>query len=70
MWCCEFFFVIAQSLQSNSLGAELVDKAKLYIGAVAFIHRFGSSLDGHVHFDVCVVDGVLEEVPGEVWGRC
>lgn len=22
----------------------------------AFIHRFGSSLNGHVHFHVCVVD--------------
>jgi hypothetical protein len=32
---------------------------------VAFIHRFGSSLNGHVHFHVCVVDGVFEEVPGE-----
>ena len=32
------------------------------IGAIAFIHRFGSSLNGHVHFHVCVVDGVFEEV--------
>jgi hypothetical protein len=39
-----------------------VDKATLHIGAVAFIHRFGSSLNGHVHFHVCVVDGVFEEV--------
>ena len=36
-----------------------------YIGAVAFIHRFGSSLNEHVHFHVCVVDGVLEAVVGE-----
>ena len=36
----------------------------LHIGAVAFIHRFGSSLNGHVHFHVCVVDGVFEEVAG------
>lgn len=34
------------------------------IGAVAFIHRFGSSLHGQVHFDVCVVDGVFAEVAG------
>jgi hypothetical protein len=40
-------------------GAENVDKATLHIGAVAFIHRFGSSLNEHVHFDVCVVDGVF-----------
>jgi hypothetical protein len=35
------------------------------IGAVAFIHRFGSSLNEHVHFHGCVVDGVFEEVAGE-----
>ena len=38
--------------------------ALLHIGAVAFIHRFGSSLNEHVHFHVCVVDGVFEAVAG------
>ena len=57
-----FLRVIAQSLQSNSPGAANVGKAALHIGAVAFIHRFGSSLNEHVHFHVCVVDGVFEEV--------
>ena len=47
--------VIAQSLSTNCPGAANVDKAALHIGAVAFIHRFGSSLNGHVHFHVCVV---------------
>jgi hypothetical protein len=37
----------------------------LRIGAVAFIHRFGSSLNTHVHFHVCVVDGVFEKVQGD-----
>ena len=60
-----FLRVIAQSLQSNSPGAAQVDKAALHIGAVAFIHRFGSSLNQHVHFHVCVVDGVFEAVAGE-----
>jgi Putative transposase len=45
-----FLRVIAQSLQAHSPGAANVDKAALHIGAVAFIHRFGSSLDEHVHF--------------------
>ena len=31
---------------------------------MAFIHRFGSSLNEHVHFHVCVVDGVFEMLPG------
>jgi hypothetical protein len=46
---------IAQSLQDHCVGAARVDKATLHIGAVAFIHRFGSSLNGHVHFHVCAV---------------
>lgn len=45
-----FLRVIAQSLQAHSPGAAQVDKATLHIGAVAFIHRFGSCLNGHVHF--------------------
>ena len=62
-----FLRVIAQSLQSNCPGAAQVNRAALHIGAVAFIHRFGSSLNGHVHFHVCVVDGVFEEVTGIVF---
>ena len=52
----------AVSLQSNSPAAAQLHKAALHISAVAFIHRFGSSLNGHVHFHVCVVDGVFEQV--------
>jgi hypothetical protein len=61
-----FLRVIAQSLQAHSPGAAAVEKAALHIGAVAFIHRFGSSLNEHVHFHVCVVDGVFEAVMGAV----
>ena len=61
-----FLRVIAQSLQFSSPDAVNVDRAALHIGAVALIHRFGSSLNGHVHFHVCVVDGVFEEVAGDV----
>ena len=63
-----FLRVIAQSLQTHSPGAANVDKATLHIGAVAFIYRFGSSLNAHVHFHVCVVDGVFEEIPVAVVG--
>jgi hypothetical protein len=31
-------------------------------GAVSFIHRFGSSLDRHVRFHSCVIDGVFQPV--------
>jgi hypothetical protein len=30
------------------------------LGAVSFIHRFGASLNRHVHFHCCVIDGVFE----------
>lgn len=44
--------------------------ASARIGAVAFIHRFGSSLNGHVHFHCCILDGVFEpaEAVDEVTG--
>jgi len=42
-----------------------VNKAALRIDAVAFIHRFGSSLNTHVHFHVCVVDAVFETVTAD-----
>lgn len=61
-----FLRTIAQSLQTHCPGAAQVDKTALHIGAVAFIHRFGSSLNQHVHFHVCEVDGVLEEVAASV----
>ena len=31
-------------------------------GAVSFIHRFGASLNRHVHYHCCVIDGVFEPV--------
>lgn len=58
--------IIAQSLQSNSPGVAQLDKTALHIGEVAFIHRFGSSLNGYGHFQACVVDGVFEAVAGEL----
>jgi Putative transposase/Transposase zinc-binding domain len=33
---------------------------ELQIGAVAFIHRFGSTLNEHIHFHICAVDGVFK----------
>ena len=61
-----FLRVITQSLSAHCPGAANVDRAVLHIGAVAFIHRFDSSLNEHVHFHVCVVDGVFEDLAGGV----
>jgi hypothetical protein len=30
------------------------------LGAVVFIHRFGSALNAHLHFHCCILDGVFE----------
>jgi Putative transposase len=32
----------------------------LQIGAVAFIHRFGSTLNEHIYLDVCLIDGAFK----------
>ncbi len=34
--------------------------AQARFGAVSFIHRFGASLNRHVHYHCCVIDGVFE----------
>jgi len=57
-----FLRVVQQSLLTHCPGAAKAHPASLHLGAVAFIHRFGSSLNTHVHFHVCVVDGVFEAV--------
>ena len=47
-----FLRVIAQTLQASSPGTTNANRASfhIHIGAVAFIHRFGSCLNEHVHF--------------------
>jgi hypothetical protein len=44
-----------------------MDKAALRIGAIAFIHRFGLDLNGHVNFHVCAVDRVFLGVTDDNW---
>jgi hypothetical protein len=34
--------------------------AQARFGAVSFIHRFGASLNRHVHYHCCIIDGVFE----------
>jgi hypothetical protein len=38
---------------------------KARAGAIAFIHRFGSALNHHIHFHVIVIDGVFEFDPDQ-----
>jgi hypothetical protein len=54
-----FLDQIERHLRAHSPGAGPDARA----GAVAFIHRFGASLNLHTHFHVCVIDGLFEPDP-------
>ena len=47
---------IERCLREHSPGSS----AAARLGAVVFIHRFGSSLNAHLHFHCCISDGVFE----------
>ena len=51
-----FLREVERCLREHSPGCD----SQARIGAVAFIHRFGSSLNEHVHFHCCIVDGTFE----------
>ena len=55
-----FLRVIHTNLHQHCASATGIDKCDVHLGACAFIHRFGSSLNTHVHFHICVIDGVFE----------
>ena len=56
-----FLRAVERCLREHSPGCG----ASARIGAVAFIHRFGSSLNEHVHFHCCIIDGVFEPEIGD-----
>ena len=59
-----FLRAVERCLRKHSRGC----CASARIGAVAFIHRFSSSLNEHVHFHCCIIDGVFEPTANEVTG--
>ena len=52
-----FLRAVETTLRQRSPGAP----ADARFGAVAFVHRFGSYLNSHVHFHVLVTDGVFSD---------
>jgi hypothetical protein len=54
-----FLRVVEQSLRAHSPGSGPASR----LGAVAFIHRFGSTLNAHLHFHCVVIEGVFESDP-------
>jgi len=51
-----FLGLVEQRLRAHSPGAGSTAR----LGAVAFIHRFGSTLNPHLHFHCVVIDGVFD----------
>ena len=51
-----FLREVEHCLLKHSTGCD----AKARLGAVAFIQRFGSSLNEHLHFHCCIMDGVFD----------
>ena len=48
--------VVEAHLRKHSSGAS----ARVRFGAVSFVHRFGASLNRHLHYHCCILDGVFE----------
>lgn len=38
--------------------------AQARFAAVSFVHRFGASLNRHLHYHCCILDGVFESLDG------
>jgi hypothetical protein len=54
-----FLRAVEQCLRAHSPGSGPATR----LGAVAFIHRFGSALNAHLHFHCVVIDGVFDATP-------
>ncbi len=52
---------LQESLPKTDGGTHLDTHTRTHIGAVVFIHPFGSLLNAHLHFHVVMIDGVLGE---------
>jgi len=54
-----FLRVVEAHLRKSCPGAS----ARARFGAVSFVHRFGASLNRHLHYHCCILDGVFEPLP-------
>jgi len=54
--------ILLRALQATLREACPTAPASVSYGAVSFLHRFGSSVNPHFHFHLCVLDGVFERV--------
>jgi hypothetical protein len=54
--------ILLRALRATLREACPTAPADASFGAVSFLHRFGSSLNPHFHFHLCVVDGLFEGI--------
>jgi len=57
--------ILLRALQATLRKACPTAPPSASFGAVSFLHRFGSSLNPHFHYHLCVVDGLFEGVEEE-----
>ncbi len=57
--------ILLRALQATFREACPTAPKNAAMGAVSFLHRFGSSLNPHFHYHVCVVDGLFEKVESD-----
>ena len=61
--------IFVRAVRSTLCGASPDAPRDAPLGALSFLHRFGSSLNTHFHFHAVVLDGVFaRDADGEV--RC
>ncbi len=57
--------ILLRALQATLRVASSTASATASMGAVSFLHRFGSSLNPHYHFHLAVVDGLFERIEAD-----
>ncbi|MGD8362582.1 MAG: transposase, partial [Gemmatimonadota bacterium] len=57
--------ILLRALRSSLREASPTAPRTAAMGAVSFLHRFGSSLNPHFHYHLCVVDGLFEKVEAD-----
>ena len=60
-----FLHILLRALQATLREACPTAPTDASFGAISFLHRFGSSLNPHFHYHLCVVDGLFEKVEGD-----
>jgi hypothetical protein len=57
--------ILLRALRATLREACPTAPADASFGAVSFLHRFGSTLNPHYHYHLCVVDGLFEKIEGD-----